>query len=125
MTTAIIIDDDKDTVSVFSEYLEMHNVEIIGKGYDGKQAVELFVELKPDVVFLDVMMNNYDGFYALEKIREIQSDAIVIMVTADLTSDTANRLSELNASAIIFKPYDIKQVLSTIQKLTPILAVTY
>lgn len=120
LTTAIIIDDDKDTVSVFSEYLELYDIEIIGRGYDGKQAVELFVELKPDVVFLDVMMEKYDGFYALEKIREIQSDATVIMVTADLTSDTANRLSELNASAIIFKPYNIKQVISTIQKLIPV-----
>lgn len=118
--TAIIIDDDRDTVDVLCEFLQIKGVEIIGKGYDGKEAVDLYKKLKPDVVFLDVMMDGFDGFYALEKIREIQSDAIVVMVTADLTTTTEDRLSELNASAIVYKPYDINEIMQIVNKLTPI-----
>jgi two-component system chemotaxis response regulator CheY/two-component system response regulator (stage 0 sporulation protein A) len=118
--TAIVIDDDKDTVDVLCEFLQIKGIEIIGKGYDGKEAVDLYKKLKPDVVFLDVMMDGFDGFCALEKIREIQLDAIVVMVTADLTTTTEDRLSELNASAIVYKPYDINEIMQIVNKLTPI-----
>ncbi|MBI5147092.1 MAG: response regulator [Thaumarchaeota archaeon] len=66
--TAIVIDDDKETVGIFSEYLEMIDVNLICQGYNGKMAVELYQKQKPDVVFLDLMMSDCDGFYALENI---------------------------------------------------------
>ncbi|MGI0094325.1 MAG: response regulator [Nitrosotalea sp.] len=115
--TAIVIDDDKDTVSVLSDFLMIKGIKVVGKGYDGLEAVEIYKRLKPDAVFLDVMMETYDGLYALEKIREIQSDALVIMVTADLTNYTHEKLLHLNASAIIYKPYDINQIMHILNKL--------
>ena len=51
--TSIVIDDDLDTVELFSEYLEIKGIHVVGKGYDGKEAVELYQKLKPDVIFLD------------------------------------------------------------------------
>ncbi|MGI0007984.1 MAG: response regulator [Nitrosotalea sp.] len=115
--TAIVIDDDKDTVSVLSDFLMIKGIKVVGKGYDGLEAVEIYKRLKPDAVFLDVMMETYDGLYALEKIREIQSDALVIMVTADLTNYTHEKLLHLNASAIIYKPYDINEIMHILDKL--------
>lgn len=115
--TAIVIDDDKDTVSVLSDFLQIKGITVIGEGYDGLEAIEIYKTLRPDVVFLDVMMKEYDGIYTLEKIREIEPDAIVILITADLQSDTRNRLLELNASAIIYKPYDINEVMCATNEL--------
>jgi two-component system chemotaxis response regulator CheY len=117
MPTAIVIDDDKDTVSVFSEFLHLKGIEVIGCGYDGMEAVDLYSRLNPDIIFLDVMMDNYDGFYALEKIREIKQDAVVVMVTADLNKDTDIKLNKLNASAIIYKPFEIDQIIQVVHKL--------
>lgn len=117
MIRAIVIDDDLDTVDVFSEYLEMKSVQVVGKGYNGSEAVKLYQKWKPDVVFLDVMMPTYDGFYALEHIRRINSDVVIIMVTADLTLETENKLRALNASAIVYKPFDIDQVMKTVANL--------
>ena len=116
MTNAIVIDDDFDTVEVFCEYLELKNIHVLGKGHNGKDAVDLYKKLNPDVVFLDVLMPDYDGFYALEKIRQVNPKAHVIMVTASLTAQTEDKLKELNASAIIFKPYEIDQVLETVNR---------
>ncbi|MGI0018776.1 MAG: response regulator [Nitrosotalea sp.] len=115
--TAIVIDDDIDTVSVLSEFLRIKGINVIGKGYDGLEAVEIYKALRPDVVFLDVMMEDHDGFYTLERIRNIQSDAIVILITADTTEETQKRLYELDASAIIYKPYDINEVMHETDKL--------
>ena len=116
MTSVIIVDDDRGTVEVFSEYLESKGINVLGVGYNGKQTVELYKRLKPDVVLLDVMMPEYDGFYGLEKIREFDPNAKVIVVTADLTAETEVKLKELNASAIAYKPYDIQNILETIDK---------
>lgn len=108
--TAIVIDDDIDTVSVLCEFLRIKGINVLGKGYDGAEAINIYRKLEPDVVFLDVMMENPDGFYTLEKIREIQLDAIVILITADTTEETRKKLLKLDASAIIYKPYDINEV---------------
>ena len=112
----IVIDDDADTVEVFCEYLEIKDIEVIGRGYNGKTAVELYEKLKPDIMLLDVMMPDYDGFYGLENIKKINPAAKIIMVTADLTYDTEKKLKMYNASAIIYKPYEIDSVIDTIHK---------
>ena len=114
--TAIVIDDDLDTVELFCEYLEIKGIRVIGKGYDGKEAVELYQKLKPGIIFLDVMMPRYDGFYAASEIQKIDPDAKIIMVTADLTSETANRLEKLDIP-IVYKPYEFEDIMKAISKL--------
>lgn len=111
-----MIDDDVDTVEVFCEYLEIKDITVVGRGHNGKKAIELYEKLNPDIVLLDVMMPEYDGFYGLEHIKKINPDAKVIMVTADLTYDTEKKLKEFNASAVIYKPYEIDSVIETIHK---------
>jgi len=115
LTSVIIVDDDNTLVKVFEQYLKLNNINVLGQCYDGKEAVTLYEKLKPDVVLLDIMMPHYDGFYALEKIKEIDPDAKVIAVTADLTADTEKKLENLKVSGIIYKPYDMKDILSTIE----------
>ena len=104
--TALVVDDDPDAVDMFSDYLENKGVNVIGKAKDGKEGFELYKKLKPDVVFLDVIMPNFDGFYTLQKIREIDSNAKIIMVTADFSPSTKKKLKDLKASDVIYKPYD-------------------
>ena len=118
MTSVIVIDDDRDTVEVFCEYLAIKDIKVLGRGYDGRAAVDLYKQHKPDVVLLDVMMPDYDGFYGLENIRKIDPNAKIIMVTADLTSDTEKKLIDLKASAMIYKPYEIDSVIETIEKVS-------
>ncbi len=115
MTSAILVDDDYNIVKVFEQYLRLNNIDVLGHGYDGKEAVTLYEKLKPDVVLLDVMMPYHDGFYALEKIKEIDPDAKVIAVTADLTADTEKKLKNLKVSGIIYKPYHMHDILNTIE----------
>jgi two-component system chemotaxis response regulator CheY/two-component system response regulator (stage 0 sporulation protein A) len=105
-------------VDVFSEFLEINGINVIGQGYDGKEAVDLYVKLRPDVIFLDVMMEKFDGLYALEEIRKIDPDANVIMVTADLSEATYVKMNSLKASAIIFKPFEIDAIMKILHDIT-------
>ena len=108
--TAVVIDDDPDAVDLFSDYLENKGVDVVGRGHDGMQGFELYQKLKPDIIFLDVIMPKYDGFYTLEKIREVDSETKIIMVTADFSPETKKKLKEMKATDIIYKPYDRKAI---------------
>lgn len=118
MTTAIVIDDDIDTCDVLTDFLEFKNIHVLGNGYDGKEAVDLYQKHNPDLVFLDVMMPNYDGFYGLEKIKQLNPDAQVIIITGDLTAETYNRLQLLQPSAIIYKPFDIEKIMDIVKQVS-------
>ena len=57
------------------------------------------------------MMPDYDGFYTLKEIRKINPDAKVIMVTADMTSETKKKLRDLKPTDVIYKPYNVDKIL--------------
>jgi len=110
MITAIVIDDDFDTVEVFSEFLILHGVNVLGKAYDGKKGVELYEKTKPDIVFADMMMPHFDGFYLLRELRSKWPQSKVIIVTADIREESEEKLIEYGANAIIFKPFKMVHV---------------
>ena len=118
MITAVVIDDDLDTVDVLCEFLEIKNISVIGRGYDGEDAVNLYQKLNPDVMFLDIMMPNFNGFYALEKIQKINSISNVIVITADIAVETAERLKKFNVPVIIYKPYDFDEIMKAVEHIT-------
>ncbi|QUC64745.1 response regulator [Nitrosopumilus sp. K4] len=109
--SVIVIDDDKDTVRLFSEFLEEKGIDVIGRGYDGVSAVKLYKEKKPDVVLIDLNMPNGTGIYAIKKIQKINSKAKIIAVTADGSSSTEEKLEKLQVP-IIQKPFKMEQVIS-------------
>ena len=118
MTSAVIVDDDFDTVEVFSEFLSLQNIDVLGKAYNGLDGIKLFEEKKPDIVFSDLWMPEYDGFYLLTNLRAKYKDARIIMVTADLTQETDRKLKECNVDAVIFKPFKINQIMEAVEKVS-------
>ena len=111
--SVIVIDDDEDTVRLFSEFLEENKIHVVGKGYDGKMAVELYQEKKPDCVLIDIMMPNGSGIYAIKKIREMDSEIKIIAVTGDSRFTTEQKLEKLKIP-IIYKPFKMDEVISKI-----------
>lgn len=115
--TAIVIDDDRDNVELFCEYLEIINIKVLGCGYDGKEAVELYAKHKPDIVFLDLLMPIYDGFYALENIRNLDSNAYVVIITAVVDNEGRIKFEKTKPNHIIQKPFDQEQITDVVAKL--------
>jgi len=112
--TKSVIDDDEDTVRLFTEILEENNIKVIGNGFDGVTAVKLFKKTKPDVVLIDLNMPNGSGYYAIKKIQEIDPKAQIIAVTTDGSFSTEEKLEKLEIP-MIQKSFKIDQVLSMIQ----------
>ncbi len=104
--TAIVIDDELDNREATKDLLESYGVNVLATGTNGKEAIKLFKEYQPDVVFSDVSMADYDGIYGLKHIKKEDPDAIVIMITASIDSTIEKQLQKYEPSAIISKPYE-------------------
>ena len=111
--SVIVIDDDEDTVRLFSEFLEEKGIKVVGSGYDGVSAIKLYKEKKPDVVLIDIMMPNGSGFYAIKKIQEINSKAKIIAVSGDSSYSTEEKLEKLSIQ-LIQKPFNLQQIIDAI-----------
>ena len=117
MKTAIVVDNDRDIVEVFSDLLEMLEFDVVSKGYDGSDAITMYEKFKPDVIFMDVHMEKMHGDQALKEIRTIDKDVKIVMVTGDMSKSMENTLEQYGASAIIHKPFDIKIINEIIAEL--------
>ena len=113
MVRAIVVDDDPDTVEVFSEYLKLKGIEVVGTGSDGREAVELYQEFKPDIVLLDMKMPEYDGMYAIRHIKKKEPLAKIIVVTGHHDY----QIDENDVAAIFYKPYEIEEIMAAIKKI--------
>jgi two-component system nitrogen regulation response regulator GlnG len=88
-----------------------------GAGYDvtsvkdGDAAVRAFESEPFDLVFLDVRMPGTDGLTVLGRMRERRSDALVVVMTAHGTMDTAIQAMQRGAYDYLAKPFDIDEVL--------------
>lgn len=110
---AIVIDDDEDSSDSICQALEISGINVIGKGFDGEQAYQLYKTLLPDVVILDMQMPNYDGAYALEKIKQDYPNAKIIVVTGF----TDYTFEKEHADAIFTKPYDLEPFIEMVNKI--------
>ena len=115
--TAVIVDDDESITEVFNELLQSIGLNIVGIGFNGNDAVNLYKKLLPDIVFTDIMMPETDGFYAIEKIRELNPDAKIVAVTADLSRETDEKLNKMKVTSIIHKPFDIQDIKKLLNKI--------
>lgn len=117
MIRAVIVDDDKDTIQLFSDLLESNGIKIVGKGYNGQDAVFLYQKLRPDILFLDVLMPVYDGIFAIKKIRENHPESVIVTIFDKLSIGKEIELNRLNPSAIIKEPIDVDEILRITHKL--------
>ncbi len=115
MTNVVIVEDDYDGAEVLEEYLRLKGINVIAKGYNGLEAVQLYKKLRPDYVLLDMLMPLYDGFYGLEKIQEFDSKAKVIILSASVSEEEKDKLKALGVSAIFQKPYEIDSLVARLE----------
>ena len=115
--SALVIDDEEDNREVISNLLELYDVRVLATGNNGKQAVELFQKHKPDVVFSDILMPEYDGIYGLKHIRELDQHANFVVISASIDSVTEKKLEREQPTLVFDKPYDLKEIVTTINEI--------
>ncbi len=82
----------------------------------GEEATELYSQHSFDLVLMDVSMPGIGGLTALEELIKLDADAVVLMVTAYATFDTAISAWEKGAEGVIRKPFQNEQILSLVAR---------
>jgi len=83
---------------------------------NGSQGVELYAELKPDLVTMDLVMPVMGGLEALKKIRELDPEAKVVVITAVDQKQSVMDAIRLGALDFVVKPFDRDRVTSLLNK---------
>ncbi|MFN7876631.1 MAG: response regulator [Pirellula sp.] len=89
---------------------------VVGEACNGKQAIELFQELRPDLVTMDIVMPEMDGVEAMRGIRELDSKAKICMVSALNQRDKLLECIRLGAIDFIVKPFEKSRLISLLEK---------
>ena len=111
----LIVDDDRDVVSIVSTMLEGRGWDILA-AYSGPEALEIVSSSIPDVILLDIMMPEMNGIEVLKKIKKMDAHARIIMITAFGDVESYLDSMELGAYEYINKPFETRELLEMIDK---------
>ena len=117
MRKILIIDDDEEVLETTCEILKMYNYDVHGEN-NGLQGIESAKKDNFDIILLDEKMPEISGYEVFLKIKEFNKDAKIIMVTAHNDKEKWLKMRKNGALDIIIKPYDINQLIQTIEKFT-------
>ncbi|MCR5691728.1 MAG: response regulator [Eubacterium sp.] len=110
MARILIVDDSRTSRRMLRNILTECGQEIVGEAGDGQEGYEMYVDLKPDIVTLDITMPVLDGLGALEKIMTFDENAKAIMITAAGQKGKMVDAIKLGAAEFIQKPYEANQI---------------
>jgi DNA-binding NtrC family response regulator len=111
--SVLVVDDEEIMRDVLETLLsaEGYRVDLARTGEEG---IEIFGRRTYDVVLMDVSMPGIGGISTLEEILKMDADAVVVMITAYATFDTAVSAWERGAFGCIRKPFHNEQILKTV-----------
>ncbi len=121
MYKVLIADDNKQIVSILSEYCKKNNF-IVSTVFNGEDALKEVEENKFDIVLLDVMMPKKDGFDVCREVRKF-SNVPIIMITARGEDYEKIMGLEIGADDYIVKPFSPREIIARInailRRITP------
>ena len=109
---SILICDDEEIMRDVLETILSSAGYKVDLAKTGEEAVAAYAERTYDVVLMDVSMPGMGGLTALEELMSLDSDAVVLIITAYATFDTAISAWEKGAFGVIRKPFQNEQILS-------------
>lgn len=113
----MIVDDNVMIRGMLRDLLEQMGHEVAGEAEEGDTAIKVFAAVRPDAVFLDLIMPGRSGMEVLGEIRKIDPKAKVIIVTAVEQERIDKQITDFGVTAIIRKPFTYDEVETTLAQL--------
>lgn len=100
----LVVDDSNTMRRIIGQQLKSEAYEICGEASNGEEALQLYKELDPDVVTLDINMPVVDGIEALKRILDYDGNAKVVMLTSEGQKQVVIVAISMGARGYIVKP---------------------
>lgn len=112
----LITDDTAFMRMSLRNVLEKNGMEVIGEAENGKDSIEKYLELEPDLVTMDITMPIMDGITAVKEIKQKDPAAKIIMVSAMGQKQMVVEALKSGALDFIIKPFQPERVIEAIKK---------
>ena len=106
---AIVVDDSSFQRNIVRNTIE-NWFDVIGTASDGKEAIEVFREKRPDVITMDIMMPEMNGIESLRRIKDISPETIIVMVTSVSQDEKMREAAKAGADGYVTKPVDTERL---------------
>lgn len=115
MVRILIVDDATFIRNMVKKSLLPPDFTVVGEAADGKEAIKLYDELKPDIITMDITMRGMDGLTALEEIMKKSPEAKVIMLSSMGEESLIKKAISLGALDFITKPFKPERLISAVR----------
>lgn len=117
MIRVLFVDDHEMVRIGVTAYLSAQpDIEVIGEADNGKQAIELAMELRPDIILMDLVMKEMDGIEATKQIVEQWPEAKIIIVTSFLDDEKVYPALEAGATSYMLKTSKASEIAHAIRR---------
>lgn len=118
MPTVLVVDDAIFMRTTIKRMLENQQFEVIGEASNGNEAVDMYRQLQPDVVTMDITMPGKTGIEAAKEIIAEYPEAKIVMVTALGQQKLIVDAIENGAKDFITKPFNPDQIVNVLKNVT-------
>jgi two-component system chemotaxis response regulator CheY len=102
-TRIMIVDDNTLARSLLRRLLENEGFQVCGEAQDGKQALDLLKQSKPDLIIMDFLMPNQNGIQAAEEILKVAPSMPIVLNTLYFTDQLCKAASEAGVRTVVSK----------------------
>jgi DNA-binding response OmpR family regulator len=111
----LVADDDPDVRGLVRELLERAGA-TVREAADGREALRLLYDVRPDIIVLDVTMPELDGWQALERIRDLSAVPVLMLTARDTEMEKVRGLRQ-GADDYVTKPFGRQELLARVEAL--------
>lgn len=116
MIRVLFVDDHEMVRIGVSSYLSAQpDIEVVGEADNGKKGVELALELRPDIILMDIVMKEMDGIEATRQIIEKWPEAKIIVVTSFLDDEKVYPALEAGAVSYMLKTSKASEIANAVR----------
>lgn len=94
----------------------------VSSAFNGKEALEMYDRLRPDIVFVDIIMPEMDGIELSRKLREIDPNQIIIVISASNDIQKISESIDIGVNSFIQKPIDTKKIIELLSNVTALIS---
>jgi len=116
----LLVDDSLAIARQLQRIVEdTEGFEVVGHAKNGIEGIKLFMSLRPDLTFMDIVMPEMDGLQAIRSIKNLDKDArILVISSAGGVSEKVTEALRFGAMSVVPKPFDpekVKEILRGLQ----------
>jgi len=114
---SLMVVDDSNFIRGKISRCELDNITVIATARNGKEAIYMYEEKRPDIVTMDLTMPEMDGIQSIKKLMLIDPDAHIIVISALSDMATAIEAIKCGAQGFLTKPFTDDELKESLEEL--------